>query len=879
MTGPGPKRDEAAAAAPAGGSAPPGVNPRGDGGRASAKGAGTQGASGGLTSAEARSRLATHGPNALPDGVPLPAWKRFVKQFQSPLIYILLFAFVFDVGSWIHDGLAGVPVEAIAIGAVLLLNALLGTIQELRSEQALAQLKAMAAPQAWVLRDGHLVHVPSSQLVPGDVVRMEAGERIPADGRLTEALGVMVDESVLTGESVPVDKAHGHELFSGTLAVRGKGFFEITATGARSTMGKLATMLGTVVAEKTPLEKRLGKLGNQLARWVGGLALLLAVGGVLVEGLSRLEHVVLFAVALAVAAVPEGMPAVVTLTLAMGVQRMAKRNAVVRRLSAVEALGSVTVIATDKTGTLTENRMRVHGLEAVDGPEALAAMVLANDADDTEQAGDPLELGLIEHARSAGIDVPGLRARCRRLDNRPFDSAWKYMRVTVDDGTGARSYLKGAPEVLLDRCEFPEGEHARWAARAEAAASEGYRVLALARGEGNTEKGLRLLGLVLLWDPPRAEVPEAIRKAQRAGVRVLMITGDHPGTARAVAKSIGIEHSSVLTGDALDKLSAEELPRALKQTSVFARVSPEHKLKLVDALKASGEVVAMTGDGVNDAPALKRSDVGVAMGQRGSDVAREVADLVLLDDNFATIVNAIEEGRSIYENIQTFIRFTFSTNVALVLLVVIGTVGSYVENLRTATGALLLPLTALHLLWINFLGDGPPALALALDRNAQVMEKPPRAPTSPLLDAPSLRFILATGVTGGVAGLFLLLSAPMFGLSLLAAQTIVFLQQSIGKLLSAYPARRVGNAPRTNHVLHALIGGGIALQAATVTVPALRNALGLEAVNARMLSYVVGAVAIHFAVAFLASRLFSPRVAPRSPGDAGRANPLPAATG
>lgn len=808
----------------------------------------------GLTSEEARRRLADVGPNALPKAAATPLWRRFVRQFQSPLIYILLFALAFDIGAWTHAGAMGWPVEAVVIAAVLLLNAGLGTFQEQRSEQALAQLAALAAPQAWVLRDGKLVHLPSQELVPGDVIRIEAGERIPADGAVVEAQGVMIDESVLTGESAPVDKAIDDEAFSGTLMVRGKGHLHITATGQKSNMGKLATMLGGIIAEKTPLEKRLNVLGHQIARWVGALAVGLAVAGLLTEGLDRFDEVVLFAVALAVAAVPEGMPAVVTLTLALGVQRMARRKAVVRRLTAVEALGSVTVIATDKTGTLTENRMVVRELESGDAPAALLAMTLANDADTDGLAGDPLELGLLEYARSRGLDVADVRGTHRRIESRPFDSAWKFMRVTVDDDGQTRSYLKGAPEVLLQRSTLAADERAEWIRRADAGAERGHRVLGLAMAAGEAEQGLEFLGLVMLWDPPREEVPAAIASAQSAGVRVVMITGDHPGTARAVATTIGMTSIDTLVGADIEHMSAEELGQAVRTASVFARVSPAHKLRLVEALEANGEIVAMTGDGVNDAPALKRAAVGIAMGQRGSDVAREVADLVLLDDNFATLVGAIEEGRSIYENIQSFIRFTFSTNVALILLIVAGAVGSYALDLRDSTGMLLLPLTALQLLWINFLGDGPPALALALDRNPGVMTRPPRPAKSPLLDRASARFIGINGLFKGLLGISLLLLLPALGYTLTAVVTVIFLYESIGKLVSAYPARKMFQRPSNNAILHACVGLAIALQILTVVVPGLRELLSLTELDLRAAAILVGAVVVTWGVAELSCR-------------------------
>ena len=601
----------------------------------------------GLSTAEATERLSRVGPNALPERVPDPVWRRFLRQFASPLIYILLFALVFDLGLWLFEGLQTWPIEASAIGAILLLNAGLGLYQEQRSEAALARLKALAGSQTWVLRDGHFVRLPTEALVPGDCVRLEAGDRVPADGTLVDARAAMLDESILTGESVPVDKGDRDEAFSGTLLVRGKTHLDVTRTGASSAMGRLATMLGDIRAAKTPLERRVDRLGRQIARWVLILAAVLGLLGIAAEGLERAPEMILFAVALAVAAVPEGLPAVLTVALALGVERMARHRAVVRRLSAVEALGSVTVIATDKTGTLTENRMEVRSLDATDLPRALAAIVLANDADLITGAGDPLELGLLRYATTHGVDVARLRHQHPLVAERPFDSAWKFARVTVQENGRLVSYLKGAPEVLLGRSTLSNEDRESWVEKADAYAREGFRVLAVAWAEGETEEPVSLLGLALFWDPPRPEVPNAVRRAQEAGIRVIMITGDHPATALAVANQVGIPGVRVLTGEDLADYQGAALVEALGEANVFARVRPEQKLQIVEALQAQGQIVAMTGDGVNDAPALKRSDVGVAMGQRGSDVSREVADLVLRDDNFATIVGAVEEGRGI----------------------------------------------------------------------------------------------------------------------------------------------------------------------------------------------------------------------------------------
>lgn len=836
----------------------------------------------GLTTPDAERLLREHGPNALPETPPIRLWRRFARQLRTPLIYILLFATAFDFAVWVYERWEGWPVEGIVIAIVVLLNAGLGAFQEHRSDKALGQLKAMTTAEVWALRDGKLAHISSAQLVPGDVVRVEAGERAPADGTCVEGAGVMADEAVLTGESLPVEKPVGAPIHSGTLIVRGKGMVRVSATGAESAMGKIATMLGEIHPDPTPLERRLGALGKQLAIWVSALAVLLIIAGTAVEGIGRLDEVVMFAVALAIAAIPEGMPAVVTLTLALGVQRMARRKALVRRLSAVEALGSVTVIATDKTGTLTEENMvvselvtRVPGGEARSGDtseddrEAMRAMVLANDADAEAAAGDPLELGLLVYARAHGVDPIAERRACPRVASRAFDSMWKFMRVTVAGTDGKpRSYLKGAPEVILERCSgLDDATRAAWAARSEEAANRGYKVLALACSatwssaptpaearDDEPEDHLRLLGLAMLWDPPRAEIADAVKTAQRAGVRIVMITGDHPGTARAVAEVIGIPASVVLTGAEIDAYSRDALRDAARTTNVFARVSPAHKLKLVEALQADGQIVAMTGDGVNDAPALKRADVGIAMGKRGSDVTREVADLVLLDDNFATIVGAIEEGRGIYENIQTFIRFTFSTNVALMVLVVTGAVVAQLRDYRDASGMLLLPLTALQLLWVNFLGDGPPALALALDRTPGQMDRPPREPSSGLLDRASRRFIIVTGLFKAVLGIALLTLLPAFGVGLIVTQTVVFLYESIGKLVSVYPSRLSFAHRPKNWTLHLSIGFGVALQAAAVTIPALRRFLGLDPLDLKTVVILAFAVLVTWGVAMVTRR-------------------------
>ncbi len=786
----------------------------------------------GLTASEARSRLRTFGPNALPEEKRPSFLLRLGRQFQNALLYLLLVALAFDVAAWIYNGAHGAPVEALAILAVLMLNAGLGVAQEYRSERALDELKKLGSPRVWALRDGELSRIDARELVPGDVVRLEPGDRVPADGAAAGAEALSVDESLLTGESLPVDKPDGSELFSGSVVMRGRGDLAVSRTGKESTMGRLAGSLAGIEVGKTPLELRIDELGSKIARYVGALSFLLVVGGVLSQGVSHFPNVVMFAVAFGVAVVPESMPAMMTLALAFGVQRMARRRAVVRRLSAVEALGAVTVIASDKTGTLTSNQIVVEALHAVDEDEALLALALANDAEYGHEAGDPLERALVEYARGRGADVHALRTAYPRVASRPFDSRWKYMRVSVmGQGSEPRSYVKGAVEVVLERSRIDAEARRSWLERAAEQAGAGYKVLGLARGRHDAETELSFLGFVTLWDPPRPEARQAVQAAKDAGITVLMVTGDHPETARAIGERVGIESARVLTGADIEALSPEEIAASIDGVRIFSRMLPEHKLRIVEALQARGDVVAMTGDGLNDAPALKRADVGVAMGERGSEVAREVADVVLLDDNFSTIVAAIEEGRVIYENIMNFIRYTFSSNVALMLLVLGGAAGSLMLGLRTADGGVLLPLTALQVLWINFLGDGPPALALSVDRNPRVMRAPPRARNSTLLDARAVKFILVNGGFKGAVGLLLLVLLPHFGVGLPATATVVFLYESTAKVLSAYPARKIGPSPQMNLALHASIAAGVLLGFLCVLVEPLRRTLGLASIG------------------------------------------------
>jgi Ca2+-transporting ATPase len=527
----------------------------------------------------------------------------------------------------------------------------------------------------------------------------------------------------------------------------------------------------------------------------------------------------------------------------------------VRRLSAVEALGSVTVIATDKTGTLTESRMDVRTLDAPDLPRALAAVALANDADLATGAGDPLDLGLLRYAVEHGVDVARLRDEHPVVSDRPFDSAWKFARTTVREQGGIVSYLKGAPEVLLARCDLSSTERESWTEKARAYAQDGLRVLAIASAPGEAEDHLDLLGLALFWDPPRPEVPGAVQTALDAGIRVVMITGDHPETALAIAHQIGIPGVRVLTGEDLADYQPAALAAALTDVNVFARVRPEQKLQLVESLQAQGQIVAMTGDGVNDAPALKRSDVGVAMGQRGSDVSREVADLVLLDDNFATIVGAVEEGRGIYENIQKFLRFLFSTNLSEVLLVSIGAVAAYGLNLRDQSGMLMVPLTAAQILWINLLTDGLPALALAFDRTPGVMQQKPRPADAPLLDRPSVRFVAAVGTMKALLALAVLGLVPTFGYSLEVTRAVAFHFMAIGQLFLTYPSRHTWMRPLANPYLHAAVAGGVAIQFAAASVPVVSDMLGHAAIPVELWAVVFAGAGVAWGLSEAIARI------------------------
>ncbi|MDP2811658.1 MAG: HAD-IC family P-type ATPase [Rhodocyclaceae bacterium] len=751
----------------------------------------------GLAGGEAAARLHRHGPNQLAGKPPRPAWLKFLDQFRNFLVIVLL-------GAAVLAGAVGDLKDAIVIAIVVLANATLGFFQEHRAEAALAALKNMLAPTARVRRDGLVAVIPAVDLVPGDILLLEAGDRIPADARVLHAHSVEVAEAALTGESQAVAKSpeavdeksalaeRRGMVFMNTVVTRGRIEALVTATGMHTEMGKIAGFLAATAESATPLQVQLDQLGKRLAAIAG-----LVVGLIFVIGILRGNDLVataMTAIALAVAAIPEGLPAVVTVTLALGMHRMARRHAIVKKLAAVETLGCTTVICSDKTGTLTLNQMTARRVFcqgrrfAVSGEGyASAGAIVAEDAQppaappdwllllapaalcsdsrirDGELIGDPTEGALLALAAKGGVDAEAANEHHPRIAEIPFDSAHKFMATFHFDHDGAgvpmvRMWLKGAPDVLLARAsrhlaatgEAPLDEAARatFAARNVDFAEAAMRVLALAgRAIPAAEfdpagelmawaDDLTLIALVGIIDPPRPEAKEAIRVCQVAGIAVKMITGDHRATAAAIARELGLV-GEAREGREIEGLAGAALADLVERTAVFARVSPEHKLRIVEALKVRGHVVAMTGDGVNDAPALKTADIGVAMGITGTEVTKEAATLVLTDDNFASIVHAVEEGRTIYDNIVKFVRFQLSTNIGAILTVL----GAPLFGMPT-------PFTAIQILWVNIIMDGPPAMTLGVEpARPGIMHSPPRAADAHILTGARLWRLGLYGLT------------------------------------------------------------------------------------------------------------------------------------
>ena len=704
----------------------------------------------GLSVDEVARRRARFGPNRLDEGRRRGPLRMLLDQFADFMVLVLL-------ASAVLAGILGEPQDSLAIAVILMLNAVLGFAQEYRAERAVRALQALGAPQARVWRDGGVAVVPGEDIVPGDVVLLDAGSAVPADVRIVDAAQLRIDESALTGESQPVEKRidalAGGDLalgdrtnlaFKGTLVTYGRGRGVVVATGMETELGRVAALLDEADDGRTPLQRRLADFGRRLALAVLALCAVLFVVGVL----RGEEPVLMFltAVSLAVAAIPEALPAVVTVALALGARKMVRANALIRRLPAVETLGSVTCVCSDKTGTLTENRMRVEAFH-VDGRDTgtppgpgqrsvawnllLAALALSNDAEPRGDGaeGDPTEVALLLAALRAEIDKRELAARMPRLAEVAFSSERARMTTIHSDPDGGLvAFTKGAPEHVLPSCrdvDLPAMLDA-----ADDMARRGLRVLAFASRrlermpeEGqleDIETGMTLLGLVGLIDPPRAEAAEAVALCRTAGIRVVMITGDHPATARAIATRLGIvdDGGRVVSGAELARLDRDAFAAEVESIRVYARVAPEQKIQIVEALQKHGELVAMTGDGVNDAPALRQAEIGVAMGKGGTDVAREAAHMVLLDDNFASIVGAVREGRRIYDNIRKFIKFAFASNTGEI----------WTLFLAPFVG-LPIPLLPIHILWVNLVTDGLPGLALTLEpAEREIMQRPPRPP-------------------------------------------------------------------------------------------------------------------------------------------------------
>lgn len=774
----------------------------------------------GLPTESVATRLRQYGANRLLEAKPRSVWLKFLDQFKNLLVIVLLIAAAL---AWLIGDLK----DAVVILIVVLLNASLGFYQEHRAEQTLAALKQMLAAQARVRRNGQLVDVDATSLVPGDIVLLEAGNRIPADGRLLAAHALEVEEAALTGESHPVGKStdaltgmdlplaeRTNVLYMNTVVTRGRAELLVTATGMATEMGKLAGMIASSEETVTPLQRQLDTLGKKLAAIAGVVVLVIFTLDYL-RGLDLVQSA-MTAVALAVAAIPEGLPAVVTVTLAIGMWRMAQHRAILKKLAAVETLGSTNVICSDKTGTLTLNQMtaragwfagqrfsvsgegyQAHGeIKGIAGGQAalhplLLPMALCNESQvrDGVLIGDPTEGALWVLAQKGGLDPEQCQQAQPRLAEIPFDSTYKFMATFHHAGDVVQMYIKGAPDVLLARsiadaaiCQHIEAENSYLAQQALRVLAVAQRTIPVAQFDPAGDlmvwaQDWAFIGLVGLMDPPRPEAQQAIAACQQAGIQVKMITGDHPLTAAAIGQELGL-NGRAISGAELDQLDDATLATNIDDISVFARVSPEHKVRLVNTLRSRGYVTAMTGDGVNDAPALKVADIGVAMGITGTAVTKEAATLVLTDDNFATIIKAVKEGRVIYDNIVKFVRFQLSTNIGAILTVLVATLLSMPS-----------PFTAIQLLWVNIIMDGPPAMTLGVEpARPGIMRDPPRSQTAQILTLPRLGRLLLYGITMMVGTLFLF-DYALANHSQQYALTLAFTTFVMFQLFNAFNAR------------------------------------------------------------------------------------------
>jgi Ca2+-transporting ATPase len=833
-----------------------------------------QTSSAGLDEQAARARLEEYGPNELEMGHKVSALKILLAQFQNVLLLILIIATV--ISAFMGHG-----VETVVIAIIVVFAVGLGFYQEYRAERAMEALAKMAAPQATVIRGGKELHLPARDLVPGDLVLLKAGDKVPADCRLVEIANLQAEEAALTGESMPSEKQtkpladedlavgdRKNMVWSGTAITYGRGKGIVIATGMNTEFGKIARMLSSVEISRTPLQENLDRVGRTLG-YVAIVIVLAIVGLGLARG-EKFTSMLIFGIALAVAVVPEALPAVVTVSLAIGVQRLAKRHALIRRLPAVETLGSTSVICSDKTGTLTRDEMtvrRVHadgqeldvsgagyeprgefssGGNRIDPSEIVAELlragVLASDAKITHEGenrwhveGDPTEGALVTVAAKAGFEKSKVESEWPRIAEIPFSSETKRM-TTLHEGQGGKvAYTKGAPEILLERCtrqqttsggvEMTPERRQAVLDDAQRMAAKALRVIALAKKQTDSLEGadrdLTLLGLVGMIDPPRSEAQAAVKKCEAAGIKVVMITGDHPVTAKAVAQELGIAKiGHVVTGRELDDFDDERLKQEVERIEVYARVSPAHKLRVVKALQERGHIVAMTGDGVNDAPALRKADIGIAMGITGTDVTKEAAEMTLTDDDFASIVAAVEEGRGIYGNIKKYLMYLLSAN--------LGEIGLM---MGASLSGLPLPLSAVQILYINLATDGLPALALALDPpEDDIMRRPPRNSRLGIFTWPVLRLMIAGGVWSAVANLLLFAGALRLGYTTAESMTMVFVSLVLMEFFKAYGYRsdhqHVLHRPFVNRWLNLAIGWELVLLVLILYVPILQHAFG-----------------------------------------------------
>ncbi|NTW82857.1 MAG: cation-translocating P-type ATPase [Chlorobiaceae bacterium] len=851
----------------------------------------TQSDSDGLSSSEAAARLERIGPNRILAEKKTGPWLLLLQQFRNVLIITLLIATVLSA-------FLGHAAEAVAIAVIVVFAVLLGFFQEYRAEKAIEALKKMAAPLAKVKREGKEIVIDAENIVPGDIVFLAAGDRVPADARLVQSINLRVEEASLTGESLPSEKDSAvivaaeagpgdrkNMVFAGTTISYGRAVAVVTETGMQTEFGRIAAMLQTVETEKTPLQKNLDKVGSTLARAASVIVLFIVILGIF-RGQPFVE-ILIFGIALAVAVVPEALPAVVTISLALGVQRMVKRNALMRRLPVVETLGSTTVICSDKTGTLTRDEMTVRAFHVsgklvevsgsgylpegvfatVDGSglpgtlqELLLAGVLCNDArlrKDSEGkwsvAGDPTEGALLVAARKAGLDELQLQDLHERIDELPFSSETRRMITLNRTGSSLKAYSKGAPEAILPDCtsvmtdsgivQIDEQMRTMLLREADNLGKKALRVLGFSFRDvsdiGSASRNMTFIGFAGMIDPPRIEAKDAVRRCKEAGIRPVMITGDHPLTAEAIAVELGIlqQGTSVVTGVMLSAMSQEELYRSVGTISVFARVAPEHKLRIVEALQKSGEVVAMTGDGVNDAPALKKADIGISMGITGTDVSKEASAMMLTDDNFASIVAAVEEGRGIYDNIKKYLTYLLSSN--------IGELG--LMTFATFMG-IPLPLTAVQILYVNLATDGLPALALAVDPpERDIMKRKPNDPKKGIFSRPVVLLMLTGGIWSSFVNLSLFQWALASGRSLVESMTMTFVSLVLIQFFKAYNFRSEKDSilkrPFANKWLNLAVAWELVLLGLIILLPVLRKPFGTFLLSAEDWLIVIAAAA------------------------------------